>query len=339
MARPTPTSTTRPTTRTSGSCPSEFGLSLVPEPQVRLISLAALRRSIRNNQQEAGTPLRARRRPVCIGSPLADVRLQTNASKTDGVIAEHKDLSLDDLVAKKIINADQKLQHLKKPALQSQVTQLETSWPKSRRWTRSTASAPPPTRPTWRRRSPTSTRREKADALADAKNKADADAKATQHETFLILSQFLRLAAAPPLRREQTPSWTRISPSRASCSTSTRATRTASTPCSSWSRARTSRRRASRAKSCRTTCTCRIFPPSFPFVSLRSPSFPFVPLRFPSFPFVLLRSPRESQAGLLTGDTSRCSVKTASMAHSGPLYPADASADVAECCGHYRGLG
>lgn len=45
--------------------------------------------------------------------------------KVDSVIAENPNVSLDDLVAQRKINNDQKAQALKKPALQSQLTQLE----------------------------------------------------------------------------------------------------------------------------------------------------------------------------------------------------------------------
>lgn len=46
-------------------------------------------------------------------------------AKVDSIIKEHPDLSLDDLVATRKINQDQKAQALKKPALQSSLVQLE----------------------------------------------------------------------------------------------------------------------------------------------------------------------------------------------------------------------
>ena len=45
--------------------------------------------------------------------------------KVDAIIAENPESSLDELVAARKINADQKAQALKKPALQAQLTQLE----------------------------------------------------------------------------------------------------------------------------------------------------------------------------------------------------------------------
>ncbi|RVX66433.1 hypothetical protein B0A52_09663 [Exophiala mesophila] len=47
------------------------------------------------------------------------------SSKADAVIAENPDVPLDDLVAQKKLNADQKAQILKKPVLQAQIAQLE----------------------------------------------------------------------------------------------------------------------------------------------------------------------------------------------------------------------
>lgn len=49
----------------------------------------------------------------------------TAVSKTEATIADHPGLTLDDLVTKKKINADQKAQILKKPQLEAQLAQLE----------------------------------------------------------------------------------------------------------------------------------------------------------------------------------------------------------------------
>lgn len=48
-----------------------------------------------------------------------------SSAKGDAVVAENPGKSLDELVAEKKLNADQKVQQLKKPGLQSQVAQLE----------------------------------------------------------------------------------------------------------------------------------------------------------------------------------------------------------------------
>lgn len=58
--------------------------------------------------------------PVLIASPL-----QNATSKVDSIIAENPGKSLDELVADKKINNDQKTQALKKPALQANVAQIE----------------------------------------------------------------------------------------------------------------------------------------------------------------------------------------------------------------------
>jgi hypothetical protein len=51
--------------------------------------------------------------------------MQNSMAKVDAVIKENPDASLDELVADRKINADQKAQALKKPQLQSQLGQLE----------------------------------------------------------------------------------------------------------------------------------------------------------------------------------------------------------------------
>ncbi|KAJ5169057.1 uncharacterized protein N7482_004651 [Penicillium canariense] len=57
---------------------------------------------------------------------LRNAAKKLNATaKIDAIIAEHKGKSLDDLVEEKKINADQKAQALKKPALQAAVAQIE----------------------------------------------------------------------------------------------------------------------------------------------------------------------------------------------------------------------
>ena len=52
-------------------------------------------------------------------------RAQNAMSKLDAILAQNPDTSLDDLVAARKINADQRAQALKKPGLQAQISQLE----------------------------------------------------------------------------------------------------------------------------------------------------------------------------------------------------------------------
>jgi hypothetical protein len=115
-----------------------------------------------------------------------------NASKTDGLIAQHAGKSLDDLVAQKIINTDQKAQILKKPALQAQLTQLEeqqTQYIKVHEQYQAKAAAD-------KAELDKVLDKVKAEAVAEAQ----AGFKQQLHDNLLLLSQFLRLAA---YRREE----------------------------------------------------------------------------------------------------------------------------------------
>jgi hypothetical protein len=116
----------------------------------------------------------------------------TNASKTDSILAQNQGKDLDELVANKIINADQKAQILKKPGLQAQVAQLEEQLVQYQK-----------VHEQYSERAAT----EKADfekTLESAKAEAVAEAKQgfkkELHDNLLVLSQFLRLAA---YRREE----------------------------------------------------------------------------------------------------------------------------------------
>jgi hypothetical protein len=117
---------------------------------------------------------------------------QANASKTDTLLSEHKGKSLDELVATKVINADQKAQILKKPALQAQLNQNEemlTQYLKVDEQYRARAATD---------------KAETDKIIQAAKDAAVAEAKEgfekTQRANLLLLSQFLRLAA---YRREE----------------------------------------------------------------------------------------------------------------------------------------
>ncbi|KAK3899592.1 hypothetical protein C8A05DRAFT_36778 [Staphylotrichum tortipilum] len=116
----------------------------------------------------------------------------TNTAKIDAVIAENHGKTLDELVAAKIINTDQKASHLKKPALQAQLFQLEEQLAQHKKIDQE-----------FRVRLQEQEKaladkfaKEQADAIAKLTQKAEADAAAALHDNLLILSQFLRLAAA-----------------------------------------------------------------------------------------------------------------------------------------------
>ncbi|KAF4507158.1 hypothetical protein G6O67_005825 [Ophiocordyceps sinensis] len=116
----------------------------------------------------------------------------TNVSKTDSLLAQHPGKSLEELVAEKIINTDQKAQITKKPALQAQLTQMEEQlalYQKVHDQYRSRAKAD-------KAELEKSLDKAKADAVGAAKQ----EFKKSQQEHLLVLSQFLRLAA---YRREE----------------------------------------------------------------------------------------------------------------------------------------
>ncbi len=122
--------------------------------------------------------------------------LQTHASKTDAVITEHKEKSLDELVALKIINADQKAQHLKKPGLQSQLTQLEEQLAQYKKIDQEYRARAATEKAELEKALVDKYNKEKADAVKEVTDKAEADHKKAQSDDLLVLSQFLRLAAA-----------------------------------------------------------------------------------------------------------------------------------------------
>ncbi|KAH6620791.1 hypothetical protein B0J18DRAFT_208176 [Chaetomium sp. MPI-SDFR-AT-0129] len=116
----------------------------------------------------------------------------TNTAKIDAIIAENSNRSLDDLVASKVINADQKAAHLKKPALQAQLFQLEEQLSQHKKIDQDFR-----TKLAEQEKALTEKfEKEKADLLAELAEKSDATANTSLHSNLLILSQFLRLAAA-----------------------------------------------------------------------------------------------------------------------------------------------
>lgn len=121
---------------------------------------------------------------------------QTNASKTDALIDQHKDKSLDQLVEEKIINADQRAQRLKKPQLESQLAQLEEQLAQYKKVDEDYRSRFAAEKASLEKSLSEKYEKEKADAVDEIKKQAAADAKTIKHDSLLVLSQFLRLAAA-----------------------------------------------------------------------------------------------------------------------------------------------
>lgn len=122
----------------------------------------------------------------------ANTRDKTNASKTDAILSQNEGKSLDELVAARIINADQKAQILKKPGLQAQLAQYEEQLAhlqKVEEQYRARAAAD-------KAEFDKALEQAKADIAEEAKQATEESLK----KNLLVLSQFLRLAA---YRREE----------------------------------------------------------------------------------------------------------------------------------------
>lgn len=127
------------------------------------------------------------------GPIIADkITIQTNTAKIDAIIAENSSKSLDELITLKIINADQKAAHLKKPTLQAQLFQFEEQLAQHKKIDQEHRA-----RLAEQEKALTEKfEKAKADTIAELTAKAEADANETLRANLLTLSQFLRLAAA-----------------------------------------------------------------------------------------------------------------------------------------------
>ncbi|KAF2972286.1 hypothetical protein GQX73_g1345 [Xylaria multiplex] len=119
-----------------------------------------------------------------------------NASKTDPIIDQHKDKSLDELVEARIINPDQRAQRLKKPQLEAQLAQYEEQLAQYKKVDEDYRSRSAADKATLEKTLTEKFEKEKADAISELTEKAAVDTKQSVHDSLLILSQFLRLAAA-----------------------------------------------------------------------------------------------------------------------------------------------
>lgn len=122
--------------------------------------------------------------------------MQTNASKVDNILAENPDQSLDALVSARKINADQKAQILNKPKLQASLTQLEEQITQYKKFDQEYKSRSQAEKADFEKSFTDKAEKELADAVAAAKAEAAAEATKEQQSSMLVLSQFLRLAAA-----------------------------------------------------------------------------------------------------------------------------------------------
>lgn len=120
---------------------------------------------------------------------------QSNASKTQALILENKDKSIDQLIAAKIINADQKRQVDNKPALEAELARCEEQLAQIQKlddeWRSTANSLKAETEKLFTEKF----EKEKADAIAEVKEQAEAELEKAVHDGFLVISQFLRLAA------------------------------------------------------------------------------------------------------------------------------------------------
>ncbi|PHH67614.1 hypothetical protein CDD82_1276 [Ophiocordyceps australis] len=115
-----------------------------------------------------------------------------HASKTDSILSQHKDKTLDQLVSEKVINADQKAQVLKKPSLQAQLTLFEDQLAQHQSIHEQYRARTAADKAEWEQMLER--------AKIEAANEAKEEFKKTMYQHLLTLSQFLRLAA---YRREE----------------------------------------------------------------------------------------------------------------------------------------
>ncbi|RYO80697.1 hypothetical protein DL766_002922 [Monosporascus sp. MC13-8B] len=120
----------------------------------------------------------------------------TNASRTDSIVAEHKDKSLDELVELKLLNPDQRAQRLKKPQLETQLAQIEEQLAQFKKVDEEYRTRLAAEKASLEKSLAEKFENGKAEAANEIKEKAEADSKKTLHDSLLTLSQFLRLAAA-----------------------------------------------------------------------------------------------------------------------------------------------
>lgn len=123
---------------------------------------------------------------------MADGSFQNATQKVDSIIAENPDSSLDELLASRKINSDQKAQAQKKPSLQASLAQLEEQIAQYKQFDDDYQKRILSERSTLETAHKEELERVKEAVTAEAANKAKDDAR----EKLLILSKFLRAAAA-----------------------------------------------------------------------------------------------------------------------------------------------
>jgi hypothetical protein len=127
---------------------------------------------------------------------------QTNASRVDNIIAENPDMSLDELVAARKINADQKAQILKKPQLQASLLQLEEQIAQYKKFDQEYKARSQAEKAEFEKTFTDRANKEQDEAVAAAKAEAEATLAAAEAAAkddlnyhLLTVTQFLKLAA------------------------------------------------------------------------------------------------------------------------------------------------
>jgi TolA-binding protein len=128
-------------------------------------------------------------------SATLTIYLKANASKVDGIVADNADKTLDQLVAERKINADQKAQILKKPGLQQQLQQFEEQIAQFKKFDQEYKAASQAEKAEFERTHTERASKDLEEAVASAKAEGAAAAAEAQESNLLLLSQFLRLAA------------------------------------------------------------------------------------------------------------------------------------------------
>jgi hypothetical protein len=118
-----------------------------------------------------------------------------NASKVDNILAENPEKSLDELVALRKINADQKTQILKKPQLQASLTQLEEQIAQYKKFDQEYKARSQAEKAEFEKTFTDKASKDLEDAVAAAKAEVETIALKEQKDNLLLLSQFLKLAA------------------------------------------------------------------------------------------------------------------------------------------------
>ncbi|KFY05684.1 hypothetical protein V492_08361, partial [Pseudogymnoascus sp. VKM F-4246] len=119
-----------------------------------------------------------------------------NASKVDNVLEQNPGKTLDELVATRKINADQKAQILKKPSLRASLAQLEEQIAQYKKFDQEYKARAQAEKSAVEKELTEKSGKELVEAVAAAKAEAAAAATQEKQQNLLLLSKFLRLAAA-----------------------------------------------------------------------------------------------------------------------------------------------